>query len=274
MNDPHPLKLAFAREYPGELAAHAASQGADAVEQALDGLPANATAAVVAALPHGHAVRVLAGSDDDRVGEWLNAATPAHALALLRHVAEERRTEILKRVSNRRARRNLKRLVIYPHGAVGALVNPATRRLNASLPLADAVTILREDEPNPEQSIWLVDEAGIYLGLLDLSSVLASRSEVLKLREFLLPVKALRAETELGAARDFDEWQAHAELPVVDELDHLLGSISRRRLMSALTGTRVTNRSLTEDIGELVRQYFRLMGVCLEDLFTVRGRKR
>lgn len=272
--NPHPLKLAFAREYPGELAAYAATQGADGVEQALDGLPAAAAAAVVAALPHSHAVRALAGRNDDRVGEWVNAASPDHALALLLHVAEERRTGILDRLSSRRVRRNLKRLVVYPGGTIGALVNPAAMRLNAALPLADAVAILQEDEPGPEQSIWLVDEAGIYLGLLDLSSVLASRSDFLKLREFLVPVRALRAETALGAARDFDEWQAHPELPVVDDLDHLLGSVSRSRLMSALAGARVTDRGLVEDIGELVRQYFRVMGVCLGDLFGLQGRKR
>lgn len=271
---PHPLKLAFAREYPGELAAYAASQGADAVGQALDGLPADAASAVVATLPHGHAVRVLAGCDDKCVSEWVNAASLDHALALLLHVAEERRTDILDRVSDRRVRRNLKRLVVYRGGTIGSLVNPAAMRLNASLPLAEAVAILQEDEPGPDQSIWLVNEAGVYLGLLDLSSVLASRSDSLKLRKFLVPVRALRAETELGSARDFEEWQAHPELPVVDELDHLLGSVSRGRLISALAGARVTNRGLVEDIGELVRQYFRVMGLCLSELFSLGGGKR
>lgn len=274
MTNPHPLKLAFAREYPGELAAYAATKGAGAVGQALDGLPPDAAAAVVAALPHGHAVRVLAGHDDDRVGEWVNAASLNHALALLLHLAEERRTGILDRLSNRRVRRDLKRLVVYPGDTIGALVNPAAMRLNASLTLADGVAILQEDESDPDQSIWLVDEGGIYLGLLDLSSVLATRSEFLKLREFRVPVKALRAETALGAARDFDEWQAHPELPVVDELGHLLGSVSRRRLMSVLAGARVTERGLVEDVGELVRQYFRVMGVFLGDLFDMRGGKR
>lgn len=270
----HPLKLAFAREFPRELAAYSAAQGAEAVEEALDGLPANAAAAVVAALPHGHAVRVLTGRDEECVGEWVNAASPDHALALLLHLPEERRSGVLDRLSSRRVRRNLKRLVVYPRGTIGALVNPAATRLEASLSLAEAVAILRDDEPGPEQSIWLVDEAGTYVGLLDLSSVLASRSNFLKLREFLVPVRALRAETTLGAARDFEQWQAHPELPVVDELEHLLGSLSRSRLMSALSGTQVTDRGLVEDLGELVRQYFRVMGVCLGDLFSLRGRKR
>jgi len=271
---PHPLQLAFAREHPGELAAHAATRGADGVEQALDGLPADAAAAVVAALPHGHAVRALAGRDDDCVSEWLNAANLNHALALLLHVGEERRAGLLDRLSNRRARRNLKRLVIYPSGTMGALVNPSAKRLNASLHLADAIAILQEDERGPEQSIWLVDEAGLYLGRLDLGGVLASRSDFLKLRDFLVPVRALRAETTLDAARDFGEWQTHTQLPVIDSQNHLLGSVSRSRLMSALAGGRVTDRSLVEDVGELVRQYFRVMGVCLTDLFSLRGRKR
>ncbi len=271
---PHPLKLAFAREYPGELASYVASRGADAVVQALDGLPPATAAAVVAALPHGHAMRVLAGRNDDSVVDWVNAASLDQALALLLHLAEERRTSILDRLSSRRARRTLKRLVIYPVDTIGALVNPAAMRLNVSLSLAEAVAILRDGEPVPEQSIWLVDEAGIYLGLLDLGSVLASRADYSKLREFLVPVRALRAETVLVAAGDFNEWQSHPELPIIDSLNHLLGSVSRTRLTSALAGSRVTDRRIAEDVGDLARQYFRIMGVCLGDLFSLRGRKR
>lgn len=274
MTDAHPLKLAFAREYPGELAACAATQGSDAVARALEGLPPASAAAVVAGLPHGHAVRVLGGQDDARVGEWLNAASVDHALSLLLHVDEGRRTAILDHLSNRRMRRTLERLVVYPSETVGALVNPSAMRLNASLPLSEAIVILQADESGPEQSIWLVDDDGLYLGLLDLSSVLVARSDTLKLHEFLVPVRALRAETALAAARDFDEWQAHPELPVVDDLDHLLGSISRGRLMAALAGTRMTNRGLVDDVGELVRQYFRVMGICLGNLFGTRGSKQ
>lgn len=274
MTEAHPLKLAYAREHPGELAAYAATRGADAVEQALEGLPADTAAGVVAGLPHGHAVRVLAGQDDERVAGWLNAASLDQALALLLHVEAGRRTAILDQLSSRQMRRTLERLVVYPKETVGSLANPSAMRLNASLPLAEAIVILKDEEPGPEQSIWLVDDNGVYLGLLDLSGVLVSRSETLKLREFLVPVRALRAETALAAARDFDEWQVHTELPVVDDLDHLLGSISRGRLMSALAGTRVTDKGLVEDVGELVRQYFRVMGICLGSLFGTRGGKR
>lgn len=274
MIEAHPLKLAYAREHPAELAAYAAARGFDAVAKTLEGLPADSAAALVAALPHGHAVRVLAGQDDERVAEWLNAASLDHALALLLHVEAGRRTAILDRLSSRRMRRTLERLVVYPRETVGSLANPSAMRLNASLPLAEAVVILQNEEPEPEQSIWLVDDNGVYLGLLDPGGVLVARSDTLKLREFLVPVRALRAETALAAARDFEEWQAHTELPVIDDLDHLLGSISRGRLMAALAGARVTDKGLVEDVGELVRQYFRVMGICLGGLFGTRGGKR
>lgn len=271
---PHPLKLAFAREHPDELAAYAATRGGDAVAQALEDLPADAVAAVVAALPHGRAVRVLAEHDDEAIIAWVSEASPDQALALLLHLAEDRRTRILDRLSSHRLRRHLKRLVVYPKSTIGALVSPAAIRLNASLSLAEAATILQEDAPGPEQSIWLVDEAGIYLGLLDLGGVLAARSDALKLREFLAPVRPLRAETTLGAAHDFEEWQTHSCLPVIDKLDHLLGAVSRARLLSALAGAPITDRGLVRDVGGLAQQYFRVMGVCLEGLFSLRGSKR
>lgn len=274
MTGAHPLKLAYAREHPGELAAYAATQGADTVAQTLEGLPANTAAAVVAGLPHGHAVRVLAGQDDERVAGWLNAASLDHALALLLHVEAGRRSAILDQLSSRSTRRTLERLVVYPKETVGSLANPSAMRLSASLPLAEAIVILQDEEPEPEHSIWLINDDGLYLGLLDLSGVLVARSDTLKLHEFLVPVRALRAETALASARDFDEWQAHTELPVVDDLGHLLGSISRSRLMAALAGRQVTDKGLVEDVGELVRQYFRVMGICLGGLFGTRGGKR
>lgn len=269
--NPNPLKLAYAREYPGELAAYLATQGGQAIAQALDGLPAKHAAAIVARLPQGHAAHVLMRHDDERVARWLDAASLDDALALLLHMDEARRAVILDTLPDRRSRQALRRLLTYPAAKVGALVNPAATRLNAATPLAEAVSILRSDELGTEQAIWLVDEAGGYLGLLDLGRALVARSDRLQLGELLIPVRALRAETTLADAREFSEWIKYPELPVIDHLGHMLGTLSRGRLLSALGGGTSAEKGLIEILSELTQQYFRVMGICLGDLFRMRG---
>ncbi|HEY7886472.1 MAG TPA: hypothetical protein VIC08_16105 [Cellvibrionaceae bacterium] len=273
MAEVHPLKLAYARDYSGELASFLATQGADAIDAALGDLPADVAASVVAKLPHGYCMRVLAAESEENLGIWLNAASLDDALVLLLHMDQSRRAQALATLGKRR-RRTLEQLVVYPEDTIGALVEPGVKRLHAAMPLVEAVAILRAEEHTPEEPIWLVNDVGVYLGLLDFGAALIARSDALKLSAFLIPVKPLRAETTLVNARDFHEWLKHPAVPVTDHLEHLLGSVSRQRLISALEGSRGIDHGLAEGMGDLVGQYFRVLGVCIGDLFGARGPKR
>ncbi|MDZ7802963.1 magnesium transporter MgtE N-terminal domain-containing protein [Thiohalophilus sp.] len=272
MTTTHPLKLAYARDYPGELATFLATRGTEAVLQTLDDLPAETAAPLVAMLPHRQALEVQDKQDDETLIRWLNAAGVDHALTLLLHIEESRRARILQGLPSRRMRRTLEKLVIYPPDKVGALADPSAMQLNAGMLVPDAVALLHEHAPDPEQPVWLVDDGGGYLGRLDLGGVLMAKTETAKLSAFLMPVEALRAETRLANARDFPEWLRHTTLPVTDHLNHLLGSLSREALMVALRGGNAAENSLGQSMNELTGQYFRVMGICLEALFGVRGK--
>jgi len=264
--DVHPLTLAYARDFPAEMAAYLAAQGVDTVNRTLIGLPEDTAAGVVARLPHAHLVRLLADQADEQVSRWLDAADADQALAMLLHMEEDRRNRLLAGLSSRRMRRTLTRLVVYPRETVGALVNPAAASLDVSMPLGEAVALLRQDTPAPEQPIWLTDPAGIYLGLLDLNRALVAHSDQISLESFVIPVNALRAELSLLDARGAEAWAAHSELPVIDHLNHLLGTVSHARLEAALGGEHLTQYGLADSAGELTRQYFRVMGAFMGDL--------
>lgn len=274
MTTPHPLELAYARRFPAEVAAQLARSGGEAIAQTVETLPDEVAATVVARLPHGVGMRFLAGHEDEGIAAWLEDAGLDDALAILLCVDADRRTRILKSLPSRRTRRVLRRLVAFPHDTVGAKLNPAALRLDAEMALGEAVASLRSDEPEAEQAIWLIDGEGKFQGRLDLGRALAARSDRSRLKEFLVGVKPLRAETTLASARAHHEWLAHAELPVIDELGHLLGSISRARLMAELESTHASDPGLADGVSELARQYFRIMGVCLGDLFGMRGERR
>ncbi|MCA1779424.1 MAG: hypothetical protein LC637_08600 [Xanthomonadaceae bacterium] len=270
----NPLARAYARRFPGEVAAHLIKHSATVIAQTLDGLPDDVAAGVIARMPHGHAVRILAARDDASIAAWIDAAGLDHALAILLHVSSDRRERILECLSSRRTRRALRKLVIYPPDTAGAALNPAAPRLEASLSLADAVEFLRGDDLEPERLIWLVDGDGRYRGLLDSGRALAARTHRAALEEFLVRVKALRAETTLTNARDANQWLEHSELPVIDEHDHLLGSITRVRLMAALGRSDAGDSGLVDGLGALAHQYFRVLAICLGDLFDARRPRR
>ena len=245
-------------------------RGADVMTTALDGLPAEVAAGVIAQLPHGHAIGFLAGRDDQRIAALIDAADLDHALAILLFIASDRRKRVLECLANRRKRRTLRQLVVYPPGSIGTMLNPVAARLQASMSLADAVELLRGDELESDQEIWLVDDNGNYRGLLDSGRALTARNDQVGLDEFLLRIRPLRAETTVNNAFDSEQWLQHAELPVIDEHGHLLGTITRSRLLAEAGGADSGASGLIDGFSELAQQYFRVLGICLGDLFDTR----
>ena len=270
MAERQPLKVAFARKHPQELAAHLAAQSYETVLRTLDGLPADAGAAVIAKLPHAMTKKLLATQTDDAVAGWVSQAGLDDALTLVLHLDEMRRAGILSRLPIRHMRRTLERLVVYPTRTVGALLDPTVVRLAATTPLAEAIDILRAGENVELEWVWIVDADARYVGLLDLSRALLARSAQLPVGELAVRLEPLRAETDLTAARDVGEWLKHPELPVVDHLGHLLGAISRERLATALKDEQPGEHGVLNSLTALTEQYFRVMAICLGDLLGSR----
>lgn len=274
MTDPHPLTLAYARAYPGELATYLANHDAAAIQAVVAELPGAEAAAVVARLPQGHATRVLADMDAADIAAWLDAADMDDAVAMTMRVDDQRRATVLEAMGNRRTREAIRRLVVYPVTTVGALVDPGAMHLRADLPLGDAVTALREERRSGERPVWLVDEGGRFVGQLDLQQALVARSDRQPVGDWRIVLRPLRAESPLPNARDVAEWLKYAELPVVDVHERLLGSVSRERLLRALGDTQLEGTGLVADVSDLTRQYFQVMGTVLGGLFGLGSRRR
>lgn len=274
MAEPNPLRVAFARQHPAELAAFLATQPHADMLQALHGLPADVGAGVIAKLPHPLAVNLLASQSDEIVSAWLSRASLDDALTLVLHLEEDRRARILATVPIRHMRRTLERLVVYPKKTVGALVDPTIVRLQDATPLGQAIEMLRAGEYGELEWIWVVDAEARYVGLLDLSKALLSRSAQSRVDELAVRLEPLRAETALLAARDVSEWMKHPELPIVDHQNHLLGALSRVRLMQALERELPSDHGIVEGLSALTEGYFRILGVCLGELLGQREPRR
>jgi Mg/Co/Ni transporter MgtE len=273
MTEIHPLRTAYARNHPDELAAYLAAQPYDTLMSALNGRPADAGVGVLAKLPHNLSMRVLATQSDETVARWLAQADLDDALAVVLHLHEDRRRAVLASLPVRHMRRALERLVIYPRQTVGALVDPTVVRLAASTSLEVAIATLRAGDHQQQEWIWIVDNDSRYLGLLDLSRALVAQSDLFTVGELALTLEPLRAETGLAAARDVKEWLTHPELPVVDYQNHLLGGLSRARLMIALQQDAPSDFGMMDSVAALANQYFRVMSICLDDLLGPRSKR-
>ena len=265
-----PLKLAFARRHPEVLAGHLATGTHEELVAALQGLPADAGAAVIARLPHNQLVNLLSSQSDDTVGAWMSRAALDDALTLVLHLEEGRREAILAKLPIRHMRRTLEQLVIYPQKTVGALVDPTVIRLTAGTTLQAAIALLRADEGDVPDWIWIVDGDSRYVGMLDLGKALVAPSGQFRVEELAVRLEPLRAETALGAARDVPEWLKHPQLPVVDHQNHLLGALSQERLTRALAGDSHTDFGIVDGMTALTDQYFRVLGLCIGDLLGAR----
>lgn len=273
MTQPNPLKVAFARKHPDELAALLATQPHESLLTALNGLPADAGAGVIARLPHNLSVRLLATQSDETVSAWLGQAALDDALTLVLHLADERRQRILAKLPIKHMRRTLERLVVYPKKTVGALVDPTAVRIAAATTLHDAIGMLRAGDYGELEWIWIIDPDSRYVGLLDVSKALLTRSDQVPVGDLAVHLEPLRAETSLLAARDLSEWLKHPELPVVDHQNHLLGALSQHRLADALRNETPRESGVIDGVTSLTQEYFRVMGLCLGDLLASRDRK-
>lgn len=272
MSAGHPLREAFARDHPGEFAALLAGLSHDELLEALNGLPADAGAGVIARLPHAMSVRILASRSDEVVSAWLARAALDDALTLVLHLDEDRRERILATIPLRHMRRTLERLVVYPRKTVGALVDPTAVKLQASTTLEQAIELLRAGQHGEMEWIWVVDAESRYVGLLDLAAALLARSHQMPVGELAVRLEPLRAETSLLTARDVGEWMKHPELAVVDHQGHLLGALSRERLMQTLRDEAPREVGIVDGLTSLTEAYFRVMGLCLGDLLGQRRR--
>ncbi|MBX3705588.1 MAG: magnesium transporter [Pseudomonadales bacterium] len=269
MADADALTVAFAREHPEEVAALLARASAAEVLRVVADLPGELAPGVVARLGRTSARMVLDATDSTRVADWLSGAATEDAMSLLVQLDPGRRAEVLAEVRDRRLKRNLERLLVYPERTVGAIANPSVPRLGDGVTVGDAVRLLRRDAEQTDEPVWIVDAAGRLRGVLDFARILNARSEHTTLRDCAIVVLPLRAETSLKAAADAREWLKHAILPVVDGNNYLLGALSRQRLMAEVESSR-REQGLTDGIATVAAAYIRFMASALADLLSGR----
>lgn len=232
MADVDPLLADFARQSPSEFARMLGRGEPDDIAALLEKLPPSSKAAIVSRLTPTRVDAILA-LGDSTMGEWLNDSPLDDAIRLLGRLPRERCLPLVNSLKNYKRRQKLLQYLHYPAHTLGALVSDALIRFGADVPATEVLQDIRKIGADKERPIVILHKDGRYLGLLDLTKLIAHETPTGPIRDYASIAPALRPETTLSSAQQDPSWHTYNWLPVIDREQRLLGGVSRRALFTA-----------------------------------------
>jgi magnesium transporter len=233
MADPQALTLAFLADHPAEAARVVETvAGADAAALFAQ-IPARIGAPVLAAMLPTAAGRVLNALTDEQVLALLTTAGTQTAVALLRHIADPRRTRLIAGLPTVSALAS-RVLLGFPEDAVGAWCDPEVIALAPGTRTTDALHRIREGQETGIEKILVVDAERKLLGEVALETLLHAPDAVTVATLMRPTIMSLAAMMPISAATKLRAWEQTSMLPVVDREDRLIGVLRRTALSQAL----------------------------------------
>ena len=171
-------------------------------------------------------------------------------------------------LQQRQRRRRLLQHLNYPPHSVGALVDEPSILLSEDAPIGDALPELREVNQVEEQPAIVVDHNGRYRGVLDLWH-LATREQLDgKVRDYRETLEPMRPELSIADAALLPQWSSRNWLPVIDHEHHVVGWVSRARLLAHAEQGEATAHAARESLLDVISQMVRVMSDLLARLLA------
>ena len=250
------LADAFFEHHPTEAARAMETAPPVEIGALLSELDSVRVAPVITAMEPAAAAAALATIDPPAAARIVDAMPGRAASVLLRRAAPAARSEILERLSSRTAKR-LARLLEYPEGSAGALLDPSVLTAPPDLTVQETLDRLRTTGGEAYFYLYVVDRRGILIGVVTLRELLVAAPDAVIGAITKRQVATLAATAGRDAIVTHPAWREFRALPVVDREGHFLGMVrhatvhelesgaTARTLGPALTGVAL-------DIGELL----------------------
>jgi len=196
--------------------------------------------ALTAMLPY-HAAKCLAALPADAGAKYLAALGPGEAAAILRHLDEPDRKNLIDLLPRRQAVR-VALLLGYPQLLVGAWMEPLTLSLPVTSIVADAKKRIA-NEGYDHDTVFIVDAGNKLRGSVSLAHLLLRAGEDLSLSAIKKDVAGvLHASLTLERAFDDPGWAGNDVLPVLDRSERFIGVLRYAELRRALSKPSLTAR--------------------------------
>jgi magnesium transporter len=232
---------------------------------ALEELPVTQAAAVLRASPPRSAAAVLREMLAPHAADCLGRLAACEAAAVVavmsiddaagvvRAMMAEPRERVLTALPANE-REALARVLQYPEGTAGAVMDPSIVQLPADVTVAHARARLRRAAHGLLYYLYVVDREHRLVGVLDIPELLLARPRDPVSSVMHREVMRLSAWMPVALVREHAGWHSCHALPVVDEADRLLGAIryqTLRRLEREVAGrapdpSLLTARALAE----------------------------
>ena len=215
-------------------------------------LPTSKIAPVLEAMPDHVGAECVAGLDPGRGAAVLAELDLDQESALLRRMDEDQRRRLLDAMPPDRASQLL-RVLAFPPGSAGALMDPKVLSVPDSLTAGEALERVRSAPHLTLYYLYLYDGASRLSGVVNLRELMLSDPEVALTQMMATGVDSLPATADRKAILVHPGWTEYHALPVVDAGGRFVGAL-RYETLRRLEGqarTELPSASLAASLGEL-----------------------
>ena len=162
--------------------------------------------------------------------------SPERSAAILREMPREAVANTLRRLEGVQRERLLEllpaptarvvsRLLRYPEGTAGAVVDPVVLTVPVRLTAAEALDSVRRDPKHLRDFVYVVDELERLVGVTDLRSLLTAAPDTPVESLMATDLHRIPARADHQAILEHPGWDDVHTLPVVDQRSVLIGAV-------------------------------------------------
>lgn len=215
-------------------------------------LPVSEVFEVVGAMPDHAAADCVAALEPEKGAAVLGRLDLDHSSALLRRIGDEQRRRLLAAMPAESASL-LHKLLAFPTGTAGSLMDPTVLSAPDSLTAGEALDLVRAAPHLALYYLYLYDGSSRLSGVVNLRELMLAVPER-PLSEFMATgVESLPAAADRREILVHPGWTEYHALPVVDEEGRFVGAL-RYETLRRLEGearTEPTSAALAASLGEL-----------------------
>lgn len=223
------LARAFLGSHPARGAMALEQMHADAAATVLGEIPARTAATVLREMTPTQAAVCLSHLEPGEAAAIITESVPDDAAPVLRALARDVRDGIFAALPAT-TRDPLQRMLAFPEGTAGAVMDPSVFQVPANIMIADARTRLRSAARDLLYYVYVIDGEHRLAGVLDIPELMLGRNRDPVSAAMHRDVESISAWMPVALVRAHPGWHRFHAMPVVDEEGRLLGAIRYQTL--------------------------------------------
>lgn len=223
------LAVAFLESHPTRAAVTLEQMPVARASAVLGFAPPGVAAAVLREMTVADASDRLARLEPDDGAAIVTQLAADDAAAIVRGLQAERRDALLSALEAE-VRDPIARVLQYPDGTAGAVMDPAIFQLPDDALVADARARLGRAARDLLYYLYVVDRDHRLVGVLDIPELMLARPRDQVSSAMHRNVESLSAWAPLALVREHGAWHRYHAMPVVDDGERLVGAIRYQTL--------------------------------------------